>query len=379
MHQVDDGHGGATWYQAMADGTFVNTGKRVPVKNLGQGVIAAPGDGGDLVARPITGYSESATKIEEAKALGRSAGSVHTAEGPGGEKLFGTGRALGIGGAPIPVGPGAGRPPVSAEFSTADEAAWGLELARTMPAGSEEQKAVIRAAAAQLVRKGQGGVIVGPTVGEKAGAEVEAKLQAESRLAPGLEAAKESAKISAKTAGERSAESPQKIRILKNRMADIDAAIEALQPSADKTELGMPKTFGFKTGGFMGGSGNNPANSATAMEFTNNPNWRTLQRVGKGEELEKAATDMAKQGQITEGERALLMLSTGLDPAKHRSEQIYQQLMLAKARHAVLLKQWEGAGQTPVPAPTATPEPANPAQPTAKLRLKFNPATGRLE
>lgn len=364
---VSNGDGTANYHAVQADGSIIDTGKRVPIRNLGQGLMATSGDGG-LQVQAMPGYANQSAQIEAAKEAAKQGQRIGTVTlSTGAEVPMRMGDAVG---GSIPVGPGNGRPPVTATFSTPEGAAQALELARTMPAGAERD-ALIKAASETLIRKGQQPqtLTASPTVGfsaaeksriavEQARQEAQAKADIETQAERDrieTERLKAAAKEQGKAAGEKQADAPQRLRVLDNRLADINAAIDALEPSSETTQFGMPRSFGFQTGGFGGGGGINPVNSATAMEFTNNPNWRTLQRVGKGEELSKAAEDMAKQGQITEGERALLTLATGLDPAKHRSEQIYQQLMQARARLGQLRKQWEGAGGTTSPIERSTP------------------------
>jgi uncharacterized phage infection (PIP) family protein YhgE len=144
--------------------------------------------------------------------------------------------------------------------------------------------------------------------------------------------AEETAKIDA----EKSGMAPNRIRILDNRLSDLDQAIAALDPKKDKL-TGKITGFGFETGGFLGGSGLTPS---WYYEVKNDPRWRTLQRVGVGEELNRAVEDMAKQGQITEAERNLLKLATGLDPSKQRSEELYKMLVQARDRLKGLREQW---------------------------------------
>lgn len=153
--------------------------------------------------------------------------------------------------------------------------------------------------------------------------------------------AKEAGNIEfAKAKGEQAATAENKLRVIDNRLEDLDQAIEALKPSKNIDKIsGLPSEFGFRTGGFLGGSGITPT---SYYEMTNDPSWRTLQRVGKGEELIRASDDMAKQGQITEAERALLSLATGLDPAKVQTQEMYKMLVQARQRLNELKTQWSG-------------------------------------
>lgn len=121
---------------------------------------------------------------------------------------------------------------------------------------------------------------------------------------------------------------PDKERLVDARITDLDKAINVLDAKTDP-KTGKVIGFGFQTGG-MAGSDDTIGVPAMYYEYTNDPRWRELQRVGKGEELNKAVDSMKGQGTITENERAMLSLATGLDPAAIRSSQMYERLVAAK-------------------------------------------------
>jgi hypothetical protein len=138
---------------------------------------------------------------------------------------------------------------------------------------------------------------------------------------------------------------PDKIRIVNDRLNNLDQAIAALDPKqiegTGTDEKNQSKyTYGFETGGLLG-SGNGIGIPASYHELTNTPQWRTLQLTAKGEELQKAATDMFRQGQISDSERRLLMLATGLDPAVLQTSQMHQRLLEAKQKLQLYKKQLE--------------------------------------
>lgn len=160
------------------------------------------------------------------------------------------------------------------------------------------------------------------------------------QLKADIEVKKSGDKKLAEAAAEKKAESPNKLRLIRNRLAEIEEGIKALQPSDETDKLsGSPKKFGFEAGGFMGGSGIVPS---AYFDITNNPNYRTLQRVSSSEELQRAVDDMAKQGAITEPERQILRLGVGFDPRSNRSSQIYNQLVKSRERIKELYKQLGG-------------------------------------
>lgn len=156
---------------------------------------------------------------------------------------------------------------------------------------------------------------------------------------------------------------PDKKRIVETRIADLDKAIAVLDAKKDP-KTGAITGFGFQTGG-VAGSDDTIGVPAMYYEYTNDPRWRELQRVGKGEELNKAVDAMKGQGTITENERAMLSLATGLDPANIRSSQMHERLTAAKE---ALVKYRDGLDtqkeDRSAGGPPSTPKPATSAYPT---------------
>lgn len=123
---------------------------------------------------------------------------------------------------------------------------------------------------------------------------------------------------------EQASVAPEQLALLDMAESKIQDALNALGPSQELDKFGNPKSFKFKSGGFGGGGGLNPLNSSVALDWTNDPAYRTLETAASSEELKAATMFLKGQGQVTEGERKILSEMVALKPDKNRSPELYK-------------------------------------------------------
>jgi hypothetical protein len=112
----------------------------------------------------------------------------------------------------------------------------------------------------------------------------------------------------------------QKISALDAVIKEAQDGITALNPKVDPL-INKVVGFNFETGGMLPG-----AREFWSKSVVNDPAYRQLETSAAGANLQNAVKLLHGQGAVTEGERALVGMATGIDPYTQTSEKNYDRL-----------------------------------------------------
>lgn len=120
-----------------------------------------------------------------------------------------------------------------------------------------------------------------------------------------------------KTTAENQAALNQQIQMYDNVIKQMSEGIDLLNPKTDK--LTNKVIYDVNTGGMFPG-----VQKWINEDIVNDPKLQKLTQIGSTGALQQAQTFLKGQGSVSDAERALINQSTGMDPYKFNSDQLYQ-------------------------------------------------------